>query len=106
MDWKMNPKTGDVIYVVEDEDDCNEIRLIAQVMNMEGWKVLEKYLKLGREAIIDSAKNMIDEDRVSRRISQLKGFDNCRVTAEFLVEQARAYEDKGVKEEQSGHDEG
>ena len=41
--------------------------------------------------MIESAKECIDEEKTSKRIAQLKGYDNCVSIPETLVENARIF---------------
>ena len=94
----VDKKKGDVRFQVENDADLNNVRKIAAVVNMEGWKILQDYLDIGREAVIESAKECIDEEKTSKRIAQLRGYDNCVSIPETLVDNARLFvEDVEIK---------
>ncbi len=78
MKAKINEKTNKIEFVL-DKDDIRNSKLIGDLMEMEAWKILETYWKLGREEIIFSGKKGSRKralnDLSGNRWSMLDGYD-------------------------------
>ena len=94
--------------LVLENKDLNDARDIQEMMKTKGWKVLENYLAVARESLIDSGKDGISarskRDLSDIKFAVLKGFDEAFSIPQRVVLRAEQFieESKKVKEEPNG----
>ena len=103
MNVTIDPKTQLPVYALE-KKDISDANLIRKMMEHKGWKVLKKYVEVGRENLIDNGKNGVklkDKSELSKeRWAILMGFDECSRLAERVVARAEEFSKEEYKEEQ------
>lgn len=68
------------------EQDIEDARAIKKMLDSKGWKVLSKYMAVGRESIIDAIKDCVRyRDITPERAAVLKGWDECSGMADKIV---------------------
>ena len=98
MKVSVSRKTGEVMLQIEDEVDVANVSRIAEVVNMAGWKILQGYIQVGREAIIEagkeSSRKRVTVELASKKWAMLDGYDNCGAIAETLVANGKEFAER------------
>ena len=98
MKVRIDPKTHTPRYMPE-KKDISDVNSIKKMMETRGWKILRKYVEIGRETLIDFGKNGIKSkdsiEQSKERWAILMGYDECIALPDRLVKRV----DEFIKEE-------
>lgn len=103
MKTKLNPKTGTPVYSDLNDKDLTDAFEISLTMKTKGWKILQDYLTVGRELMIEAGKKGIKlrskKDLSPEKWAILEGWDECSVAAEQIVVRAMKYKEQQTNKE-------
>lgn len=86
------------------EKDIQDARAIESMMKTRGWHVLENYMSVGKESILDTIKRVSvepnDKDTSTKWGAVLKGWDGCYSLPTMIVSRMKDFVERNREEEE------